>query len=284
MDMNVRVLEAEDAAAYRRLRLEALLHSPEAFQTTYEDFAARSLEQIAAQLAPSPSHVTLGAHTPTGHLVGTVTLVQEQGRKVQHIANVFGMFVAAPWRRRGVGRMLLEAVIAHSQQWPGVEQLRLSVVRSNDGALRLYESLGFQKFGIEPNALKLDGDAWDEVHMVLSLTHREGAPRGFDAYGARGFNHVTINVADLAVSLSFYVDTLGMALVHRGRRDVYLEWGDAWICLQERPELPSPNAQLGVDHVALHVSPTAFHRMVEILRTRNVPLVRGPLEREVAGR
>ncbi|WP_051322115.1 VOC family protein [Alicyclobacillus contaminans] len=115
--------------------------------------------------------------------------------------------------------------------------------------------------------------------MVLSLTHREGAPRGFDAYGARGFNHVTINVADLAVSLSFYVDTLGMALVHRGRRDVYLEWGDAWICLQERPELPSPNAQLGVDHVALHVSPTAFHRMVEILRTRNVPLVRGPLER-----
>ena len=49
-----------------------------------------------------------------------------------------------------------------------------------------------------------------------------------------GFSHVTINVRDLPASLRFYVDLLGMQLVHRGEHDVYLEWGAAWICLQER--------------------------------------------------
>jgi catechol 2,3-dioxygenase-like lactoylglutathione lyase family enzyme len=52
----------------------------------------------------------------------------------------------------------------------------------------------------------------------------------------QGFSHVTINVGDLDRSLQFYVEVLQMNLVHRGRKDAYLEWGSAWICLQERPE------------------------------------------------
>ena len=58
----------------------------------------------------------------------------------------------------------------------------------------------------------------------------------------QGFSHVTINVSDLQRALDFYTGVLQMRLVHRGRRDAYLEWGSAWICLQERSEygaLPS---------------------------------------------
>lgn len=71
----------------------------------------------------------------------------------------------------------------------------------------------------------------------------------------KGFSHVTIDVSNLEKSLRFYVETLGMRLVHHGRRDAYLEWGAAWICLQERPELPAQQRQLGVDHVALYIDP-----------------------------
>ncbi len=72
-----------------------------------------------------------------------------------------------------------------------------------------------------------------------------------------GFSHVTINVRDLPASLRFYVDLLGMRLVHRGEHDVYLEWGAAWLCLQERERghgaPPPQEPEWGVDHVAFHM-------------------------------
>jgi len=95
----------------------------------------------------------------------------------------------------------------------------------------------------------------------------------------RSFSHVTINISNLDQSLRFYTETLGMKLVHQGRGDAYLEWGTAWICLQERPGLAAQQSQLGVDHVALYIAEDGFHTMVEVLRTAATPIVRGPVER-----
>jgi len=125
----------------------------------------------------------------------------------------------------------------------------------------------------------LGGKAWDEVHMLLPLTGEDHIARQSVFGGTKGFSHVTINVSALEKSLAFYVEALGMKPIHRGQRDAYLEWGTAWICLQERPELPPQERQLGVDHVALFVHRDEFHAAVETLRTANVPIVRGPLER-----
>ena len=48
-----------------------------------------------------------------------------------------------------------------------MEQIQLSVVTTNESARRLYRSLGFQVYGLEPAALKLDGRDLDEEHMYL---------------------------------------------------------------------------------------------------------------------
>jgi catechol-2,3-dioxygenase len=95
----------------------------------------------------------------------------------------------------------------------------------------------------------------------------------------QGFSHVTINVSDLNRSLSFYLDVLKMQLVHRGRKDVYLEWGRAWICLQERPEKAEQREQLGVDHVAFYINEKDFAMAVKHLQENNVEIVRGPIKR-----
>jgi metallothiol transferase len=70
-----------------------------------------------------------------------------------------------------------------------------------------------------------------------------------------------------------------MKLVHRGRTDAYLEWGDAWICLLEREGKTVDRNGPGMDHVAFGIAEEDFFHAVEILRSQGVPLVREPVER-----
>lgn len=96
----------------------------------------------------------------------------------------------------------------------------------------------------------------------------------------QGFNHITINVSNLETSLSFYVDRLGMTPVHKGERDCYLEWGTAWICLQQRPDYQQQREQeIGIDHVAFSIQEAFFHDAVSHLKNENIEIVRGPVKR-----
>ena len=56
------------------------------------------------------------------------------------------MAVASGWRRRGVGRRLVEAVLGCCPQQ--ASRTILEVRMSNVGAIRLYESKGFTKIGV----------------------------------------------------------------------------------------------------------------------------------------
>ncbi len=94
-----------------------------------------------------------------------------------------------------------------------------------------------------------------------------------------GFSHATINVTSLAPALAFYRDILGMRLVHHGAHDAYLEWGTAWICIQEHGGRHPAPGDTGVDHVAFHIAEADFPAAVDLLRQAQVPLVRGPLLR-----
>ncbi|MCL6442233.1 MAG: VOC family protein [Alicyclobacillus sp.] len=97
----------------------------------------------------------------------------------------------------------------------------------------------------------------------------------------QGFSHVTIAVSNLGRSLEFYSRTLGMKVVHQGRSDAYLEWGNAWICLIERPERWVQGQCLGVDHIAFYIDPSHFSDAVQVLKEANVEIVRGPITRGI---
>lgn len=47
-----------------------------------------------------------------------------------------------------------------------VEEVRLTVVATNKAAVRLYERAGFEQYGLERQALKIDHDYYDEVLMA----------------------------------------------------------------------------------------------------------------------
>ena len=175
--VEIRELTEADADAYWPLRLRALREEPEAFGSSYVESKDRPLEQTVERLraARAQGDFTLGAFMRGAdgageRLVGIVTFMRAPGLKNRHNGDIFGMYVAAEARGQGVGRALVETLIARARELDGVEQLILAVTASNTAARALYRALGFTVYGLQPRALRLeDGRYLDEELMILRL-------------------------------------------------------------------------------------------------------------------
>jgi ribosomal protein S18 acetylase RimI-like enzyme len=166
--MSIRRLTPADATAFQALRLAALLESPTAFGSSYEEELGLPQAVIESRLAPLSDRGVFGA-VSAEQLVGLVGLGRETKLKLMHKAMVWGLYVAPAGRGRGWGRALLLAALQLARTAPGTRQVNLSVNANNHSAILLYESQGFKVFGREPGAMLIGGQLHDEVHMVLRL-------------------------------------------------------------------------------------------------------------------
>lgn len=164
----IRPLTPDDAAIYHAICLEALSAEAASFATTLEEQAARSLEQVAKTL----SETTVFGAFIDGELVGTAGYARNAPVKEAHKGVVWGMYLRPSARGGGLAGALLDAVIDYARG--RVEQLTLIVVSDNMPAVRLYESRGFVRWGLEPRALKLaDGRYTVDGYYWLPLTGPE---------------------------------------------------------------------------------------------------------------
>lgn len=167
--MHLRRLTPDDAPAFQALRLAGLLESPAAFGSSYEEERDFPPAVIEGRLAPRPDRGPFGAFE-NGELVGLVALGRESHRKLEHKALIWGLYVAPKARGKGVGRALLLEALSLAKSVPGIRQANLSVNASNKAAIGLYKSMGFEPFGHEPDAMLVDGELHDELHMRLTFT------------------------------------------------------------------------------------------------------------------
>jgi RimJ/RimL family protein N-acetyltransferase len=166
-DLEIRMLAAADAAAYRALRLRGLREHPEAFTSSYEEDAQQPLQ--VSELRLSSRRISFWGAFRGDALCGAVGLEREGRAKVLHRGKVVGMYVAPEAAKQGVGARLLQALLARARS-EGLQSLVLTVTDSNAGARRLYERCGFRSFGIEPRAIKVGPEYYAKNHMVLDLT------------------------------------------------------------------------------------------------------------------
>ena len=166
--VTVQILAAEDAAAYRTLRLEGLRDSPTTFAASYEDEMHLTTDDVARRIAPTDHSWVLGAFDDD-HIVGCIGWYRDRGAKVAHKSHIWGMYVVPRYRRQGVARALVMDVLAGAKATAGVAQIELFVASGNGGAARLYEDVGFERVAVLPNSLFVNGRYIDDQLFVLHM-------------------------------------------------------------------------------------------------------------------
>ena len=84
-------------------------------------------------------------------LVGAYSLKANFPGRAAHIANA-GYVVDRRWRRRGVGRAMVEDSLAEARHH-GFDAMQFNLVFASNPARRLYEELGFECTGRVPGAV-----------------------------------------------------------------------------------------------------------------------------------
>jgi GNAT superfamily N-acetyltransferase len=163
--VRVRRIGPDEGALLKALRIRALAEEPEAFGESVAEAEARDEAEYAARARsasdgdrrawflaeadPDPSPVE-AASTLVAAPRTSVGLAMGRRRPPDECM-VFSVWVADAARGRGVGRALVDAVADWARAW-GASRLVLWVYRSNRGAIRFYERLGFTAETSGPDA------------------------------------------------------------------------------------------------------------------------------------
>jgi len=127
-------LDEHDVSEVRRL---VLTHAAARATTPGVEYMRADAERMPGPYVPPLGGLWLAVHEGAG--IGCVAL-----RPVEaDVAEVKRMFVDEAWRGRGVGRALMERVIAGARE-RGYATLRLGTLGDMVAAQALYESLGFR--------------------------------------------------------------------------------------------------------------------------------------------
>lgn len=135
----------EMASHYKAVRLRALLDTPKAFGSTYLRESQFTEEEWTKRAANLDGVRAVGYLAFDGdRYCGIVGCFLHEDDPLK--ANLVSMWVAPECRRRGVGRLLIDAV----QSWAaecGVKILLLMVTSCNQDAMEFYSRIGFSITG-----------------------------------------------------------------------------------------------------------------------------------------
>ena len=156
------ITEQHEKEAYHNLLMKAIADEPQFFRISPSD-----MEGEVFPTQDTFENFTLGAFNDDGELVGTVGFKRDTFLKVRHKGLIFRMHVSEKAKGHGLGRKLLQALIERAKMGEGLRQLYLTVVSSNQRAINLYSSEGFELYSREKGSIKMaENEFVDEDSMI----------------------------------------------------------------------------------------------------------------------
>jgi ribosomal protein S18 acetylase RimI-like enzyme len=169
-DIRVRKLTADDAGAFKNLRIEAAHNSPASLPMGPEELSQQPISEFEKQIC-GPLQITFGAFVAV-KLISIAGLRQESMSKRRHRATIWGMYTKEGYRGRGIARQLVDILMNEAKSNPEITMLNLNVHSLNAPAKALYASLGFTCYGTQHNTLLVNGKYIHEEQMELNLGKR----------------------------------------------------------------------------------------------------------------
>lgn len=123
-------------------------------------------EELVESYTTSPRSALFLCETPEA-VVGAVQFFSHSHPQQRHWGSL-AVSVLAPWRRRGVARALLGALLGWAKGVDGLRRLSLEVFETNAPAIRLYESAGFAVDGRKRDGARV-GDAYVDLLLMSRL-------------------------------------------------------------------------------------------------------------------
>lgn len=133
--VDLKVLGSDDWQLWKQCRLRALADAPEAFGASLAEWEEADERRWRQRLTDVPFNVVA---VDDGVAAGQASGTALDGGRVELIS----MWVAPSGRGRGIADSLISAVAGYGRDVDATE-IRLSVRRANQRAIRLYQRVGF---------------------------------------------------------------------------------------------------------------------------------------------
>ena len=151
----------------KQLRLAALLAEPTAFASSHADESAFGDDVWLARLkSPYRRESNMAFYAELdGTLVGMAGANWSPREKLPHVATVYGVYVAADLRGRGIASRLMKALLDELCRLPQIEKVSLTVNTHCPSAIRLYTRMGLDIVGTLTREFLVDGRYFD-LHVM----------------------------------------------------------------------------------------------------------------------
>lgn len=161
--MQVRPAELADAEAIAAIYNVEVLES-----TATMDLTPRSLEDQRRWLIErSGAHAVLVAVDARSQIAGFASLSPFRPRPAYNTTVESSIYVAAPYRRQGIAKLLMVDLLATAQSH-GFHSMVARIADSQKASLALHESMGFELIGIEREIGRKFG-RWLDVAVLQVL-------------------------------------------------------------------------------------------------------------------